>query len=130
MRQKALSLIMVPAVLAMLCFATNGALAAASKGKIVHDAEYYILEAQNGERWAAEDKKLDKKLAELKKKNGGKPPNIVYILWDDQQFGSVGFPGIQKNLGYERPIPERKAPCLFRCFTPRASSDVCGRATS
>ena len=24
---------------------------------IVHDAEYYILEAQNGERWAAEDGK-------------------------------------------------------------------------
>ena len=23
---------------------------------IVHDAEYYIIEAQNGERWAAEDK--------------------------------------------------------------------------
>ena len=25
---------------------------------VVHDAEYYILEAQNGERWAAEDKRL------------------------------------------------------------------------
>jgi len=59
--------------------------------------------AQNGERWAAEDKELDKKLAELRNKNGGKPPNIVYILWDDQPFGSVGFPGIQKNLGYETP---------------------------
>jgi len=23
--------------------------------EIVHDAEYYILKAQNGERWAAED---------------------------------------------------------------------------
>ena len=28
---------------------------ATEDGKIVHDAEYYILEAQNGERWAAED---------------------------------------------------------------------------
>ena len=33
----------------------------------------------------------------------GQKPNIVYILWDDQPFGSVGFPGIQKNLGYETP---------------------------
>ena len=103
MRQKIFYLIMAPVVLAILCLATNGALAAASKGKIIHDAEYYILDAQNGEKWAAEDKELDKKLAELKKKNGGKPPNIVYILWDDQPFGSVGFPGIQKNLGYETP---------------------------
>ena len=94
---------MVSAVLAMLCLTANGASAADSKGKIVHDAEYYILEAQNGERWAAEDKKLDKKLAELKKKNGGKPPNIVYILWDDQQVGAVGNEMIQKNLGYSTP---------------------------
>ena len=50
---------------------------------IVHDAEYYILEGQNGERWAAEDEQLDDKLAALKAKHGA-PPNIVYILWDDQ----------------------------------------------
>ena len=32
---------------------------------IVHDAEYYVLKAQHGERWAMEDKSLDAKLAEL-----------------------------------------------------------------
>jgi arylsulfatase A-like enzyme len=69
---------------------------------IVHDAEYYVLKAQNGERWAAEDKTLDAKLAELKKKHGN-PPNIVYLLWDDTQFGAVGFPAMQKNFGYETP---------------------------
>ncbi|MDH3835051.1 MAG: hypothetical protein OES34_12975, partial [Nitrosopumilus sp.] len=37
---------------------------------IVHDAEYYILKSQNGEKWAAEDKALDQKLADLRKKNG------------------------------------------------------------
>ena len=68
---------------------------------IVHDAEYYILQSQNGEKWAAEDKVLDQKLAALKKKNGGKPPNIVYLLWDDTAFGAVGFPALQKNFGYE-----------------------------
>jgi hypothetical protein len=30
---------------------------------IQHDAEYYILEAQNGELWAADDKTVDAKLA-------------------------------------------------------------------
>ena len=69
---------------------------------IVHDAEYYILESQNGERWAAEDKELDQKLAALKEKYG-QPPNIVYILWDDQQVGAVGNAMIQKNLGYTTP---------------------------
>ena len=39
--------------------------------KIVHDTEYYILQAQNGEKWTAEDKEVDKKLADLQKKYGG-----------------------------------------------------------
>jgi arylsulfatase len=26
---------------------------------LVHDAEYYVLEKQNGERWSVEDKDLD-----------------------------------------------------------------------
>jgi arylsulfatase A-like enzyme len=69
---------------------------------VVHDAEYYILEAQNGKAWAAEDKELNKRLAALKKKHGH-APNIVYILWDDQQVGAVGNPMIQKNMGYETP---------------------------
>jgi hypothetical protein len=41
--------------------------AVAKGGKeIVHDAEYYVVEAQNGKVWAAEDQDLDKKLAELR----------------------------------------------------------------
>ena len=69
---------------------------------IVHDAEYYILEAQNGERWATEDEQIDTVLAQMKEKFG-QPPNIVYILWDDTAYGAVGFPGLQKNFGYETP---------------------------
>lgn len=71
--------------------------------KIIHDAEFYILETQNGDRWAEEDQDLDARLEKLRKKNGGNPPNIIYVLWDDQQFGSVGFPEIQKALGYSTP---------------------------
>ena len=35
--------------------------------KIIHDAEYTIIEAQNGKAWAADDKTLDKKLADIRK---------------------------------------------------------------
>ncbi|RLA40172.1 MAG: sulfatase, partial [Gammaproteobacteria bacterium] len=86
---------------ALLALGLTGVQAHAAEA-IVHDAEYYILESQNGERWAAEDKELDKKLAALEKKYG-QPPNIVYILWDDQQVGAVGNAMIQKNLGYTTP---------------------------
>ncbi|MHC5101227.1 MAG: sulfatase-like hydrolase/transferase, partial [Planctomycetota bacterium] len=70
---------------------------------IVHDAEYYILEAQNGEKWAAEDKTLDEKLAEFRAKNNGRPPNIFYILIDDIGFGDLGIPELNSVRGYETP---------------------------
>jgi arylsulfatase len=76
--------------------------------EIVHDAEYYILAAQNGERWAKENADLDEKLARLREKHG-QPPNIVYLLWDDTAFGAVGFPALQKNFGYETPNLNRMA---------------------
>ena len=70
---------------------------------IVHDAEYYILEAQNGEKWAAEDKIIDEKLAAFRKKNGGKPPNIFYILIDDIGFGDLGSETLNVIRGYKTP---------------------------
>lgn len=77
-------------------------------GQVIHDAEYYVLEAQNGERWKQEDADLDKRLKELEKKHGT-PPNIVYILWDDQPFGAYGFPALQKLMGYETPNVNKMA---------------------
>ena len=70
---------------------------------IVHDAEYYILEAQHGKKWALEDKEIDKKLSEIREKNGNKPPNIVYILLDDVGFGEVGKPDLAVTRGYKTP---------------------------
>ncbi len=72
------------------------------ESSIVHDAEYYILEAQHGTKWAAEDKELDDKLSVLKEKFGT-PPNIVYVLFDDVAFGDIGLPAIQKVRGFETP---------------------------
>ncbi len=71
--------------------------------EIIHDAEYYIIEAQNGEKWAADDKQIDKKLADLRKKNNGKPPNIVYILLDDVGFGEIGMDELSVIRGYKTP---------------------------
>ncbi len=62
----------------------------AQDGDIVHDGEYYFLKAQLGEQWAAKDKEIDAKLAEIREKNGGKRPNILYVLIDDVSFGLMG----------------------------------------
>jgi arylsulfatase len=70
---------------------------------IAHDAEHYILEAQNGEKWAADDKAVDAKLADFRKKNGGKPPNIFYILIDDIGFGDLGSATLNSIRGYQTP---------------------------
>lgn len=75
----------------------------ASAATIIHDAEYYILEAQHGEQWAAEDKLLDRKLAAFREKNGGKPPNILYILIDDIGFGDLGSATLNSIRGYKTP---------------------------
>ena len=75
---------------------------------IVHDAEYYILDAQYGQKWAVEDKDLDKKLAELRKKHGT-PPNIIHVMFDDTPVGEIGVPFIQKQRGWETPNMNRLA---------------------
>jgi arylsulfatase A-like enzyme len=70
---------------------------------IVRDSEYYILEAQNAKAWAADDKSVDNKLAAFRENNGGKPPNIVYILIDDIGFGDLGIPEMNAIRGYKTP---------------------------
>ena len=70
---------------------------------LTHDAEYYVVAAQNGEKWASDDKATAKRLADLRKANGGKPPNIVYILLDDLGYGEIGTPGLTPSRGYSTP---------------------------
>jgi arylsulfatase A-like enzyme len=85
----------------LLAIGLVGSQAYAAK-PIVHDAEYYILEAQNGKVWAVEDGKLDAKLAELRKKYG-RPPNLIHYMWDDQPVMAFGDPIYQQIRGYETP---------------------------
>ncbi|MFT5730947.1 MAG: arylsulfatase A-like enzyme [Desulforhopalus sp.] len=75
----------------------------ANAQSVQHDAEHDLLLEQHGEKWAAEDKQIDAKLAAIQEKNGGKPPNIVYILVDDVGFGEFGNPILNKIRGYETP---------------------------
>lgn len=70
---------------------------------IVRDAEYYLVEAQNAEKWAKDDMEIEKKLESFMKKNGGKAPNIVYILLDDLGFGEIGMPDMDVVRGYSTP---------------------------
>ncbi len=70
---------------------------------IIHDAEYAILEAQNGDRWIRDGVAIDARLAEIREKNGGRPPNIIYILLDDLGFGEIGMPGMAVTRGYKTP---------------------------
>ena len=70
---------------------------------IQHDAEHYVLLEQHREKWAKENKQIDAKLADLRKKNDGRPPNIVYILVDDVGFGEFGNPVLNRVRGYETP---------------------------
>jgi arylsulfatase A-like enzyme len=99
------TLILIFAALAFLL--SNGP--AEADGKIIHDAEHYILEAQHGEKWAAEDKQIDEKLSNIRNKNGGKPPNIVYILVDDVGFGELGHPVLNRARGSSTPNISRLA---------------------
>ena len=80
-----------------------GAIVPAQAQDVIHDAEYYIIEAQNSERWKADDKSIEAKLAEIRKKNGNKRPNIVYILLDDVGFGEIGMPDMDVTRGYKTP---------------------------
>jgi len=70
---------------------------------IIHDAEYNYIKAPYAEKWAKEDKAIDKKLAEIRKKNGGKRPNILYVLIDDVSFGQMGNPAMNYVTGIQTP---------------------------
>jgi arylsulfatase len=73
-----------------------------AQDKVVHDAEYYILKAQYGEKWEKQDQEIQDKLAALEKKHGTKP-NIIHIMWDDAAVGEVGVPQIQATRGFKTP---------------------------
>ena len=91
-----------------MLLAALAASASAQDAPIVHDAEYYILEAQHGAQWATEDQELEARLAEMRDRFG-RPPNLIHVMWDDTAFGDVGIPAIQKVRGFETPTLNQMA---------------------
>jgi arylsulfatase len=81
--------------------ATMLAMPNAFSADIVHDSEYYVLKSQHAESWAEDDKTVDAKLAEFRRANDGKPPNIFHILIDDMGFGDMGIPELNAIRGYK-----------------------------
>jgi len=71
--------------------------------EISYDAEFNVLKAQRSKEWAKDDELVDEKLALFRKKNGGKAPNILYILFDDVGFGDLGIPELNAIRGYSTP---------------------------
>jgi len=98
----------------MLVFGTGAAQAAT---KIVHDAEYYILEAQHGKQWAKDDKAVDAKLARFRKKNGfsclASFPRCSSAWRWKRSFISSYFFWFQRSPGFM---------CTSRTFSPRLPS--------
>ncbi len=72
------------------------------------DAPFYSHQARNTERWAADDRQIDQKLAALRDRFG-KRPNIVYILTDDIGWGELGWQGGGKHRGTPTPTLDRMA---------------------
>ena len=96
----------------------------ASAKEIIHDADYYVLEAQHGKQWAQDDKTVDQKLADFRKTNGGKPPNILYILIDDVGYGDMGIPELNSVRGYKTPNINKLADQSMR-FTRMYTEPSC-----
>ena len=89
-------------------------------GEIIHDGEYYFVQKQHAREWAAEDKQIDKNLADIRKKNGGKRPNILYILIDDISFGQMGNRTLNYVMGIRTPKMNKFAEegmSLMRMYT-------------
>jgi len=98
---KNLSIYIVLAVL--LLSVSQLSYAQAKRGEIQHDAEHYMLLAQHEGEWAQEDEAVAARLAEIRRANGGKPPNILFVLIDDVGFGEMGDPVLNHVRGYGTP---------------------------
>ena len=87
--------------------------AQAKKGEVQHNAEHYMLLAQHGDRWAQEDDVIAAKLEEVRNANGGKRPNILFVLIDDVGFGEMGDPVLNHVRGYTTSL--KRLPSNWSC---------------
>lgn len=83
------------------------------------DAPFVEAEKKHHKAWAEQDKTIDGKLAQLKKKFG-KTPNIIYILADDVGWGELGWQGGGKHRGTPTPELDKMAFGGMRFWTAYA----------
>lgn len=72
-------------------------------GDIVRDGEFNFVKAQHEKAWDLQDTRVDARLAEIQKQQGGKRPNILNILVDDVGFGDFGIPELNYVRGTQTP---------------------------
>ena len=75
---------------------------------IIHDPEYHAMEQVMGEKWEANDKIVQERLAALEKKYG-KKPNIISVLVDDVGYSELGVYGGGKLRGAPTPNLDQMA---------------------
>ncbi|MFW2366325.1 MAG: sulfatase-like hydrolase/transferase [Desulforhopalus sp.] len=101
-----------------LCFL--GTLRVYAENSIIHDGEFEFIRQQYQDQWAAEDKEINAKLAEIRAKNGGNRPNILYVLIDDVSFGQMGNRAMNYVMGIKTPEINKLATeglSLMRMYT-------------
>jgi arylsulfatase A-like enzyme len=89
----------------LMCLTLMGMFMAplAYSGEIIHDGEFNFVKNQYEKVWAQQDKRIDAKLADIRKGQDGKRPNILYILVDDVGFGDFGIPELNYVRGTKTP---------------------------
>lgn len=75
---------------------------------IIHDPEHHTMEEVMGDKWKANEKIVQDKLAALEKKYG-KKPNIISVLVDDVGYSELGVYGGGKLRGAPTPNLDKMA---------------------
>jgi arylsulfatase len=89
-------------VISVLIFSLAGNALATGPSGIVYEAEFQKVFKQHADKWAEEDKQIERRLEALRKKHG-KRPNIIHIMWDDMKYGAIGHDMLNKVTGYSSP---------------------------
>ncbi len=95
-------------LLALAFLMAAGAIQQGSALAIQSDAPFIEQGKKHRQKWIAEDKQINTKLAALHKRFG-KRPNIIYILADDVGWGELGWQGGGKHRGTPTPQLDKMA---------------------